>query len=57
MYAQQERHEEEKKLPEYVRNILDMARSGHDVYGNKITPQEAESIISGWCWWLRNPKT
>ena len=45
---QSQRTDAEKALPDYVRNILDMARAGFDIYGHPISREYADGIIRAW---------
>ena len=45
---QKERSETEKKLPDYIRKMLDMARGGYDVFGKQITAEKAKAILAAY---------
>jgi hypothetical protein len=46
--VQQLRPEWERALPEHVRNEIDAARGGYDLFGNKLTKEEAAAIVNMW---------
>lgn len=50
--CQTARSEAEQRLPSWVHDVLDAARSGHDIYGNKLSAKEAQAVIGRW---LRTP--
>lgn len=44
--GQGQRSDDERKLPQYALHELDMARQGYDLFGNKITEEQARAVFA-----------
>lgn len=48
MMNQQARSDRERLLPDYAKRELDLARSGCDIYGNRIDADQRAAVFDRW---------